>query len=139
VLAQVVGVGSIEHNPIPAIPGNLTQTSPQLRLAEVTTLRRIAEVSRIEQLVGVDLEQRNVELLGNQLRILSLDCRVGRAPPHDREEASRSKGSGSHDGEEGRVDTSGVPEHRAAHVFEERLQLVQVGHAGNVTVKIGER
>jgi hypothetical protein len=56
VLPQIIGIGTIDDGIVAPFPRHVMQPDPQLGLAEITTVGGIAEVSRIFQLAGMDLE-----------------------------------------------------------------------------------
>jgi hypothetical protein len=96
VLSEIVRVGSINDGSEAQPVSDPLQLGPQLGFTEVAALGRIAEVARIIQLVGIDLEHGDVEAsrefdCGQCLRV-----RVRCAPAGDREEPPRAQRPGTH-------------------------------------------
>src|SRR5918995_1380612 len=61
-LTQIIGVGAIDDRVESKLRSNLVEPGPELGFTVVAPVDRITEVTRIGQLVGIDLPQWDVEL-----------------------------------------------------------------------------
>ncbi|MBW3567281.1 MAG: ribonuclease PH [Proteobacteria bacterium] len=73
-VADVIGIRAVRHRCQPSLPRYVDQLPPQLRFAEVAAVGRVRGVARIAHLLGVDLQPRDLEALGDNT--ITLDCDV---------------------------------------------------------------
>src|SRR5215204_6354930 len=113
-LTQIIGVGAIDDCVESKLRSNLVEPGPELGFTVVAPVGRITEVTRIGQLVGIDLPQWDVELARDLMRRVCLNFWIRRAAPHDRNKTIWTERGGAHDRQHRRVHAPGVAEDDAA-------------------------
>src|SRR5215208_1245761 len=127
-LAQVISVGTVDDRVEPALRRNFVQPRPELRFAVIAAIRRITEITRISQLVGVNLHQRDVELPRELVRCPGLDLRIRRTAPHNRNKSFGTQHRSTYDSQNGRVHAARVAEDDAAESLQVSMQLLEFRH-----------
>src|SRR3989442_14499501 len=132
-LAQIVSIRSVAYHREPARPRFRHQPAPQLGLAEKAAVRGIGEVVRVLELVGVELDQWDVEPLGQGTRGFPLGAGIGGAPADGREHPIRAELLAQHDRQEGGGHAPGVPQKTRLEGANELTQGGdRAGHGGIV-------
>ena len=114
-LPQVIRVGAIDDGIETALPGDVMEPSPELRLAEVAAIGGVGQVSRILELVSIDFEDGNIEPLCQLDRCVGLNRGIGGAAPRHREEIVAPQGLAGRNGQQSGVHPPGVAEQDATH------------------------
>ena len=60
-LVKIIGVGAIDEGIEPTLPNNGAESGPELVLAEVAAVGRVAQVALVLELIGVHHQHGNVE------------------------------------------------------------------------------
>jgi hypothetical protein len=128
VLTEVVGVGAVDDGVESAGLRHVAQPGPQLRLAEVATLRGILEVARVGELAGVHLEQRHVEAAREVHRGPPLHLGVGCTPADHGQKALGAERLPTRDGEQRGVYPAGIAEEHPSVAKQVRAQEIEWCH-----------
>ena len=128
-LAEVVGVGAVDDHGATGV-GHLAEPGPQLRLAEVAPVRRVAQVLRVVELAGVELEQRHLKSGGQLPRGAPLRFGIRGAAPDHGEKAFPAERLGRGHREQCRIHAPGVPEDDTAETAQVPSQKFEVRHGG---------
>jgi hypothetical protein len=127
-LAEVIGIGSVDDRVEAPRGGQLPQPGPQLGLAEVAAVGGVAEVAGIVQLPRFQLEQRHVEAAGDVHRRTPLHLRIRGAAADDGKEPIGPERAAGGDGQQRRIHAAGIAQHHPAHPEQVSLQQIQFGH-----------
>src|SRR5215510_5264853 len=105
---EIVGVRPIGDGGDAPLRRNRHEARPQLRLTEVATILRVGRVTRIIELLGLNLEYRQPNTRGNFACGDPLTVRIRGAAPDDRQHTFGSKHRKRDGSEIRRVDPSAV-------------------------------
>ncbi len=138
-LAEVVRVGAVDDGVEASLPGHRVETGPQLGLAEVATVGAVPEIARVFHLVGVELDQRDTEPVGQFDRGAPLRFGIGWAPTDRGEEAIRAERPCARDSEERRIHSSRIAEQHLAEAAQVAAEAIDILHASNGPFMVGKR
>ena len=127
-LAEIIGIGSIDDGIEIAIPRDLSEAGPQLGLTEVAPVGRVSEVAWIRELAGLHLEQWHVEVPGKPDRGAPLHLRIRGTSADDREEAVDAESPPPHDRQQRGVDPTRIAEQHPSESEQMATQDVEGRH-----------
>ena len=128
-LSCIVGVGSVDDGIEAEFRPQLRQSAPELRFAVIAPISGIAEVARILELIGFELENGYIELRSQRQCGIRLNCGIRGTPPYDRKKAIDAENLMAYHRKQARIDASRISQDDAAQRGEMTAQILQIGHA----------
>ncbi len=96
--------------------------------AVVTAISGVAQVSRILELIGFELENGYIELCSQRQSGIGLNCGIRGTPPHYRKKAIDAQNLTANHRKQARIHASGISQDDAAQSGEVTAQISQIGH-----------